>query len=155
MTLLHAIHSEIYSKESKKPRLKPCSQVKKFYSSTKYRLNFVTCEETFNFKPVVIRVVLLFLLLLFLPRYSAQAPSPHHIGTTPPLPRPAGNRVVGLRLKGLITVHNSSCGKVMFLHLSVILFTGRGVFPWVWGVYTHPGRHLLGRHPPPGQTHTP
>ena len=33
----------------------------------------------------------------------------------------------------LVTVRNSSCGKVMFLHLSVILFTGGGVWadtPW-------------------------
>ena len=36
-----------------------------------------------------------------------------------------------------------SCGKVMFLHLSVILFTGGG------GVCQIPSR----RHPPPGQTH--
>ena len=39
-----------------------------------------------------------------------------------------------------------SCGKVMFLHLSVILFTGEGV------CQTPPGRHpSLYRHPP-GQT---
>ena len=63
---------------------------------------------------------------------------------------------------GLITIHNSSCGKVMFLHLSVILFAGGwlplgpgGVYLWEvclplgpWGVvYTPPGRHPLGRHP--------
>ena len=30
--------------------------------------------------------------------------------------------------KCIFTVRNSSCGKVMFLHLSVILFTGEGVF---------------------------
>ena len=69
------------------------------------------------------------------------------------------------RYKVLITVRNSSCGKVMFLHLSVILFTGEGevsaarsrdggVRLRAWGV------HPLGRHPqadpqagnPPGQT---
>ena len=40
----------------------------------------------------------------------------------------------------LIGVRKRSCGKVMFLHLSVILVGGE--------VYTHP----LGRHPPPTAT---
>ena len=38
-----------------------------------------------------------------------------------------------------------SWGKVMFLHLSVILFTG-GCLPHPW-TDTPPGRHPLGRHP--------
>ena len=44
-----------------------------------------------------------------------------------------------------------SCGKVMFLHLSVILFTGRGVPQHALGqTYSsvHWGRHPLGRHIP-------
>ena len=54
----------------------------------------------------------------------------------------------------IITVRKRSCGKVMFLHLSVILFKG-GVCPSAcWN--THPwGRHPPVRHPrqaPPGQT---
>ena len=47
-----------------------------------------------------------------------------------------------------------SCGKVMFLHLSVILFTGDGA-PVHAGIYTPPlqadtplGRHPLGQTPP-------
>ena len=47
-----------------------------------------------------------------------------------------------------------SCGKVMFLHLSVTLFMG-GVCLWFWGYLAHPppGRYTLplDRHPP-GQT---
>ena len=39
------------------------------------------------------------------------------------------------RINGIFTVRNSSCGKVTFLHLSVILFTGE-----VSG-QTLPGRH--------------
>ena len=31
--------------------------------------------------------------------------------------------------KFIITTYKRSCGKVMFLHLSVILFTGRGLCP--------------------------
>ena len=64
----------------------------------------------------------------------------------------------------IFTVRKQSCGKVMFLHLSVNLSTGEGVCPSVcWD--THPlGRHPpwadtspgqtppLGRHTPPGQT---
>ena len=54
----------------------------------------------------------------------------------------------------VFTVLNSSCGKVMFLHLSVILFTGWGCLPLGPGVYTPLGRHPpLGRHTP--GTHTP
>ena len=34
------------------------------------------------------------------------------------------NAIVRFSLVGIFTVRNSSCGKVMFLHLSVILFTG-------------------------------
>ena len=41
-----------------------------------------------------------------------------------------------------------SCGKVMFLHLSVILSTGVSA-PVNAGIHTPPGRH------PPSQTHTP
>ena len=42
-----------------------------------------------------------------------------------------------------ITICNSSCGKVMFLQVSV----HRGVVClWVWG-HTPPGRHPTGRHP--------
>ena len=40
----------------------------------------------------------------------------------------------------IFTVRQRSCGKVMFLHLSVILFTGGGVHP--------PGRHPLTDTPP-------
>ena len=61
----------------------------------------------------------------------------------------------------IFTIHNSSCGKVMFLHLSVILLGD--VCLLVWGCTSllsrHPlGRQSLGRHPPypgrqpPGQT---
>ena len=41
-----------------------------------------------------------------------------------------------------ITVHKRSCGRVMFLHLSVILFTGARCIPPL-------GRHPPGRHPLP------
>ena len=41
-----------------------------------------------------------------------------------------------------------SCGKVMFLHLSVILFTGGVSAPVHAGIHTPLGRHPLGRHPP-------
>ena len=65
--------------------------------------------------------------------------------------------------KGLVP-SASSCEKVMFLHLSVILFTGGGVWQIPSKADTHPsgqappsGQTLpLGRHPPrqtpPGQT---
>ena len=33
-------------------------------------------------------------------------------------------RSMNERIRGIFTVHNSSCGKVMFLHMSVILFRG-------------------------------
>ena len=49
-----------------------------------------------------------------------------------------------------------SCGKVMFIDLSVILFTGRGVSGRHTPLGRHPlawadplGRHPLGRHSPP------
>ena len=45
---------------------------------------------------------------------------------------------MGRPVSSLVTVRNSSCGKVMFSQASLILSTGRG-----WG---------SGRHPPPGQT---
>ena len=62
----------------------------------------------------------------------------------------------------IFTVLNSSCGKVMFLHLSVILFTGGesrtpgqthpclpGRHPLPLGRHPLPlGRHPQGRHPP-------
>ena len=74
----------------------------------------------------------------------------------------------------IFTVRDNSCGKVMFLHLSVIIFTG-GVHPLgralPLGRQSPPGRHLplsrhsprqtlppseqtppLDRHTPPGQT---
>ena len=41
----------------------------------------------------------------------------------------------GAQVNKFITVSNSSCGKVMFLHLSVILSKG-GVYLLVQGVYT-------------------
>ena len=44
----------------------------------------------------------------------------------------------------IITARKRSCGKVMFLHLSVILFTGGGVSQHAMGGGVHP----LGRHPP-------
>ena len=47
----------------------------------------------------------------------------------------------------VITVRKRSCGKVMFLHLSVILFTRvGGCNPTC--ITGHMGRHPLGRHPP-------
>ena len=52
---------------------------------------------------------------------------------------------------------NEVWGKVMFKHLSVMLFTGRGCIPACNGlrVYTSLGRHLPGQTPPPPrQTHT-
>ena len=52
--------------------------------------------------------------------------------------------------KGIITVRKRSCGKVMFLHLSVSHSVHR--FTWRCLGYTPLGRHPLGRHPP-GQTH--
>ena len=47
-------------------------------------------------------------------------------------------------------------GKVMFLHLSVILFTGV-VYPSIqWGRHPPPqGRHALPRQTPPPGRHTP
>ena len=36
----------------------------------------------------------------------------------------------------IVTARKRSCGKVMFLHLPVILFTGGCVCLWIWGVYT-------------------
>ena len=65
--------------------------------------------------------------------------------------------------KGMVPYHwtvshvyrpQRSCGKVMFLHLSVILFTGGCLpLPLPWSD-TPMGRHpLLGRHPP--GRHTP
>ena len=45
-----------------------------------------------------------------------------------------------------------SWGKVMFLHLSVILFTGESA-PLHAGIYTPPATR--GRHPSPRSTHTP
>ena len=60
----------------------------------------------------------------------------------------------------LVTVRKRSCGKVMFLHLSVShsLHGGRGVSPLVHAGQTLPSRHPradtpygqipLGRHPP-------
>ena len=44
-----------------------------------------------------------------------------------------------------------SCGKVMFLHLSVILFTGGVSAPVHAGIHIPLGRHPPGRHPPPAQ----
>ena len=38
------------------------------------------------------------------------------------------HRTVHILPECIITIRNSSWGKVMFLHLSVILFTGGGVF---------------------------
>ena len=59
----------------------------------------------------------------------------------------------------IFTVRNSSCGKVMFLHLSVILFTGGSVWSDTPRARHPPGRHPLGRYPPwadpPRQTHPP
>ena len=54
--------------------------------------------------------------------------------------------------KGIITVSNSSCRKVMFLRLSVILFTVGGEVVWA---DTLLGRHLPGQTPPPRQTPPP
>ena len=42
-----------------------------------------------------------------------------------------------------------SYGKVMFLHLSVILFTGVSATPTPGKTHPPLGRHPLGRHPPP------
>ena len=49
----------------------------------------------------------------------------------------------------IFTARNSSCRKVMFLHLSVILFTG-GVWADTTPSWPDPplGRHPSGRHPP-------
>ena len=59
-------------------------------------------------------------------------------------------------LKLIITVRNSSCGRVMFLHLSVILFTEGGVVytpAWAdtppWADNPSLGS-ALGRPPTPG-----
>ena len=46
-----------------------------------------------------------------------------------------------------ITALKRSCGKVMFLHLSVILFTGGGCLPLDPGVYIPLADTPLGRHP--------
>ena len=55
---------------------------------------------------------------------------------------------------GFITVRKRSGGKVMFLHLSVILSTGVVSAPVHAGI--HPlGRHPTGRHPPTPPGHTP
>ena len=48
-------------------------------------------------------------------------------------------------VSSFITVRNSSCGKVIFLHLSVILFTG-GV-----SAKTPPGQTSLARQTPPAR----
>ena len=57
--------------------------------------------------------------------------------------------------RNLLPPANDVWGKVMFLYLSVILFTGAGVYPSMqWGGHPldrHPPRQtpsLLGRHPP-------
>ena len=47
----------------------------------------------------------------------------------------------------------TACGKVMFLHLFVILFTGGRVGLWVQGVYTPSHTHTRHRHP--GRSHPP
>ena len=52
-----------------------------------------------------------------------------------------------LVFKLVFTIYKRSCGKVMFLLLSVILFTGGGVHP---PRKTSPGRHLS-RQTPPGR----
>ena len=59
-------------------------------------------------------------------------------------------RCDGLRRNEVVTARKRSCGKVMFLHLSVILFTG-GVYTW-----SHPSDTHTWTHPrtPPGHTHT-
>ena len=57
-----------------------------------------------------------------------------------------------------ITACRRSCGKVMFLHLSVILFrggvgaSGSGVCLWVWGVYNPGHTHPLFTPTPPQST---
>ena len=82
-----------------------------------------------------------------------------------------GNRLHFLLFQVHIYRPQRSCGKVMFLHLSVILFTGGGCLHLVRGTCplgrhppgqdTLPGRHptSLGRHPPAqcmlGYTHLP
>ena len=57
---------------------------------------------------------------------------------------------------GVVTVLKRSCGKVMFLHLSVILSTGRGVWTTAcWDTQppaNPPGRHPLGQTPSPADT---
>ena len=53
----------------------------------------------------------------------------------------------GAQVNKFITVSNSSCGKVMFLHLSVILSTGVST-SGSRRVYT-PWADPPGRHPPP------
>ena len=86
-----------------------------------------------------------------------------------------GGRFQPFLMTNIFTVCNSSCRKVMFLHLSIILSTaGGGVCLWVQGVVslwiqrgqplgplrqtprsqTPRGRHPLGRHPP-GRYPTP
>ena len=67
----------------------------------------------------------------------------------------------------LITVRKRSCGKVMFLHLSVSHSVHKGgvCLSACWDTHTSPGRHPPARHPPgqtpsldrhpTGQTHTP
>ena len=72
-----------------------------------------------------------------------------------------------LHVHRLFIAHKRSCGKVMFLHLSVSYSVHRGsvsehamaggVCPWVQGVYTPLGRHPLDNAPlgqTPPQTHT-
>ena len=53
----------------------------------------------------------------------------------------------------IFTAHKRSCGKVMFLHVPVILFTGGGCIPaCITGHMAHtPGRHPPGQRPPNGQ----
>ena len=53
-----------------------------------------------------------------------------------------------LKLTGNIYRPQQSCGKVIFLHLSVILSTGGSVIPPRPRADTSPGRHLPGQTPP-------
>ena len=86
------------------------------------------------------------------------------VGTSPRLLDPVQNVITAITLlvpkddfdtkyhqnftKRFITARKRSCGKVMFLHLSVILLTGGGgsVYLWVWGgLPLVPGGLPLGR----------
>ena len=57
---------------------------------------------------------------------------------------------LGILYWGIVTIRNSSYGKVMLSQASVILSTGEGVCLWNHWAWCTPslGRHPPGRHPP-------